>query len=156
MKFDGIEEISTDNDTIAKLNNIARGIRMGTLVILIILVAISIAIIAYTVKITVYARRKEIEIMKYVGATNSFVRGPFIIEGLIIGIISAAISVIIMMLVYNGILNSILESNVIQSLSVSFYTFNELFLRVLGVYLLLGMGIGVLGSSISMKKYLNA
>jgi cell division transport system permease protein len=94
--------------------------------------------------------------MKYVGATNSFVRGPFIIEGLIIGIISAAISVIIMMLVYNGILNSILESNVIQSLSVSFYTFNELFLRVLGVYLLLGMGIGVLGSSISMKKYLNA
>jgi cell division transport system permease protein len=156
MKFDGIEEISTDDDTIAKLNNIARGIRMGTLIILVILVVISIAIIAYTVKITVYARRKEIEIMKYVGATNSFVRGPFIIEGLIIGIISAAISVIIMMLVYNGILNSILESNVIQSLSVSFYTFNELFLRVLGVYLLLGMGIGVLGSSISMKKYLNA
>ena len=156
MKFDGVEEISTDNDTIAKLNNIAKGIRMGTLIILVILVVISIAIIAYTVKITVYARRKEIEIMKYVGATNSFVRGPFIIEGLIIGIISAAISVIIMMLVYNGILNSILESNVIQSLSVSFYTFNELFIRVLGVYLLLGMGIGVLGSSISMKKYLNA
>ncbi len=156
MKFDGVEEISTDNDTIAKLNNIAKGIRMGTLIILVILVVISIAIIAYTVKITVYARRKEIEIMKYVGATNSFVRGPFIIEGLIIGIISAAISVIIMMLVYNGILNSVLESNVIQSLSVSFYTFNELFIRVLGVYLLLGMGIGVLGSSISMKKYLNA
>ena len=156
MKFDGVEEISTDNDTIAKLNNIARGIRMGTLIILVILVVISIAIIAYTVKITVYARRKEIEIMKYVGATNSFVRGPFMIEGIIIGIISAAISVIIMMLVYNGILNSILESNVIQSLSVSFYTFNELFLRVLGVYLLLGMGIGVLGSTISMKKYLNA
>ena len=156
MKFDGIEEISTDNDTIAKLNNIAKGIRMGTLVILVILIVISIAIIAYTVKITVYARRKEIEIMKYVGATNAFVRGPFMIEGIIIGIISAAISVIIMMLVYNGILNSILESNVIQSLSVSFYTFNELFLRVLGVYLLLGMGIGVLGSSISMKKYLNA
>ena len=100
MKFDGVEEISTDNDTIAKLNNIAKGIRMGTLIILVILVVISIAIIAYTVKITVYARRKEIEIMKYVGATNSFVRGPFIIEGLIIGIISAAISVIIMMLVY--------------------------------------------------------
>ena len=156
MKVDGVEVISTDNDTIAKLNNIARGIRMGTLIILVILVVISIAIIAYTVKITVYARRKEIEIMKYVGATNSFVRGPFMIEGIIIGIISAAISVIIMMLVYNGILNSILESNVIQSLSVSFYTFNELFLRVLGVYLLLGMGIGVLGSTISMKKYLNA
>lgn len=156
MKFDGVEEISTDNDTIAKLNNIAKGIRMGTLVILVILIVISIAIIAYTVKITVYARRKEIEIMKYVGATNSFVRGPFIIEGMIIGIISAVISVIIMMLVYNGILNSVLESNVIQSLSVSFYTFNELFMRVLGVYLVLGIGIGVLGSSISMKKYLNA
>ncbi len=156
MKFDGVEEISTDNDTIAKLNNIAKGIRMGTLIILVILIAISIAIIAYTVKITVYARRKEIEIMKYVGATNGFVRGPFIIEGMIIGIISAAISVIIMMLVYNGILNGILESNVIQSLSVSFYTFNELFMRVLGVYLVLGIGIGVLGSSISMKKYLNA
>ena len=156
MKFDGVEEISTDNDTISKLNNIAKGIRMGTLVILVILIVISIAIIAYTVKITVYARRKEIEIMKYVGATNAFVRGPFVIEGMIIGIISAAISVIIMMLVYNGILNSVIESNVIQSLSVSFYTFNELFMRVLGVYLILGIGIGVLGSSISMKKYLNA
>jgi len=156
LKLSGVEKISSDNNTIAKLSKIARGIRTGTLVILIILVVISIAIIAYTIKLTVYARRKEIEIMKYVGATNSFVRGPFIVEGIVIGIISALISVAIMAVVYNSVLNGIMASSVIKSLVITFRTFEEMILRILLVYLVVGIGIGILGSSISMKKYLDA
>ena len=92
--------------------------------------------------------------MKYVGATNSFIRGPFIVEGIIIGIISAIITIGIIGVAYTSVLNKMLASSVMQSLTISLYTFNQLFVRILVVYLILGIGIGVLGSVISMRKYL--
>ena len=76
-KLDNVDDLSTNNDVISKLATLARTIQVITLVLLLILIAISIFIIAYTIKLTVYARRREISIMKYVGATNGFIRGPF-------------------------------------------------------------------------------
>ena len=154
LKLDGVDEISSNNDLLSKLASIAKSIQMVTLGLLAILVLISIFIISYTIKLTVYARRKEISIMKYVGATNSFIRGPFIVEGIIIGIISAVITIGIIGAAYTGVLNKMLASSVMQSLTISLFTFNQLFLKVLIVYLILGIGIGVLGSIISMRKYL--
>lgn len=154
LELDSVDEISTDNDTIANLSKVARSIQTITLVLLTLLIIISIFIISYTIKLTVYARRREISIMKYVGATNSFIRGPFVVEGIIIGVISAFATIGIVALAYNATLNKILESSVIQSLTISLYGFTELFVRVLVVYLVLGTGIGVLGSIISMRKYL--
>lgn len=154
MKIDIVDEISTRNDTISNLSKIANTIQSGTLILLIILVFISLFIIAYTIKLTVYARRKEISIMKYVGATNAFIRWPFIIEGIIIGIISAFLTLGIVALVYNAVINNILSSSVMQTISVSLLSFKNLATELLGVYLLMGIGIGVLGSSISMRKYL--
>lgn len=154
LKLDGVDEISSNNDLLSKLASIAKSIQMVTLGLLAILVLISIFIISYTIKLTVYARRKEISIMKYVGATNSFIRGPFIVEGIIIGIISAVITIGIIGGAYTGVLNKMLASSVMQSLTISLFTFNQLFLKVLIVYLILGIGIGVLGSIISMRKYL--
>lgn len=154
LALDSVDEISTDNDTIANLSKVARSIQTITLVLLTLLIIISIFIISYTIKLTVYARRREISIMKYVGATNSFIRGPFVVEGIIIGVISAFVTIGIVALAYNATLNKILESSVIQSLTISLYGFTELFVRVLVVYLVLGTGIGVLGSIISMRKYL--
>lgn len=149
-----VDDISTKNDTISTLSTVAKNIQMVTLVLLILLVIISIFIISYTIKLTVYARRREISIMKYVGATNGFIRGPFIVEGIIIGIISAFITLAIIGLAYKQTLSKILESSVIQRLTISLYSFSELFARVLLVYLILGIGIGVIGSIISMRKYL--
>ena len=149
-----VDDISTKNDTISTLSTVAKNIQMVTLVLLILLVIISIFIISYTIKLTVYARRREISIMKYVGATNGFIRGPFIVEGIIIGIISAFITLAIIGLAYKQTLSKILESSVIQRLTISLYSFSELFARVLLVYLVLGIGIGVIGSIISMRKYL--
>ena len=91
-----IKKITSSDETITTLINLANGIRIITGVILVILIIISIFIISNTIKLTVHARRKEISIMKYVGATNSFIRWPFIVEGIIIGIISGAISIIIL------------------------------------------------------------
>ena len=89
-----IKNITSKDETVTTLVNLANGVRIITGVILVILIIISIFIISNTIKLTVHARRKEISIMKYVGATNSFIRWPFIVEGIIIGIISAAISII--------------------------------------------------------------
>ena len=125
-----------------------------TAIILALLIIISIFIISYTIKLTVHARRREISIMKYVGATNSFIRGPFIVEGIIIGLISAIITLIILGLSYNAVMGGIGESVLIQDIGIGLLSFSDMFLLVLSVYLGLGIGIGILGSVISMRKYL--
>ena len=154
MKLDNVEEISTRNDTISNLSKIAQSIQTITLVLLLLLIIISIFIISYTIKLTVYARRKEISIMKYVGATNGFIRGPFIIEGIIIGVISAFITLGIVDIVYSATMSNILSSSVMKAITISLYSFNQLFAEILLIYLLLGTSIGIIGSSISMRKYL--
>lgn len=154
LKLDAVEEISTNNDTISNLSKVAKSIQTITFILLILLIIISIFIISYTIKLTVYARRREISIMKYVGATNGFIRGPFVVEGVIIGIISAFITLGVVAIAYNATLSKILGSTVMQALTISLYSFSNLFGKVLLVYLILGTGIGVIGSAISMRKYL--
>lgn len=152
--LDNIKKITSSNETMSKLLGIANGIRIVTAAILVALVIASIFIIANTIKLTVYARRKEISIMKYVGATNSFIRWPFIVEGILIGIVSACISVLIIGGVYKGIATKLLESALVQSIGLTLVTFGDMFSLIILVYLLLGIGIGVIGSSLSMRKYL--
>ena len=154
LALDNVDEIASENTTINRLRGLANGIQITTIVILALLIIISIFIIAYTIKLTVHARRREISIMKYVGATNSFIRGPFIVEGVIIGVISAIITLVILGLAYNGVMGSIGESVLIQEMGFGLLSFSEMFYLVLTVYLVLGVGIGVLGSVISMRKYL--
>ena len=144
----------SSDKTINALINIANGIKIVTGVLLVLLIAISVFIISNTIKLTVHARRKEISIMKYVGATNSFIRWPFIVEGIIIGIISALLTILIIYGGYTFIISKILGVfNSIQ-VNVSLLTFKDMYQMILIVYMALGIGIGVLGSSISMRKYL--
>ena len=149
-----IKNITSKDEVVTTLINLANGIRIITGVILVILIIISIFIISNTIKLTVHARRKEISIMKYVGATNSFIRWPFIVEGMIIGIISGAISIIILGINYNLIAGKILESQVVSAMDINLLTFADMFGLIVFVYVLLGVGIGVLGSCISMRRYL--
>ena len=92
--------------------------------------------------------------MKYVGATNGFIRWPFIVEGIIIGVLAACISILIIGGVYKVIANNLLASAVIQNLGITFVSFADMFNMIIIIYMILGIGIGVLGSSMSMKKYL--
>ena len=149
-----IKKITSSDETIDMLVRIAKGVKIGSYVIIIALVGISVFIISNTIKLTVHARRKEISIMKYVGATNSFIRWPFIVEGIIIGIISGAISIIILGINYNLIANKILESQVVSAMSINLLTFADMFGLIVLVYTILGVGIGILGSCISMRRYL--
>ncbi len=130
------------------------GIKIGSYVIIIALIAVSIFIISNTIKLTVYARRKEISIMKYVGATNSFIRWPFIVEGIILGLSSGIISLIIVSGLYMVLAKNITFVNFLARLHLNLLAFNEMFNFIVIIYLVLGMGIGVIGSTRSMKKYL--
>lgn len=153
-QLDNIKRITSSNETITKLISVANGVRIVTAAILIGLIVGSIFIIANTIKLTVYARRREISIMKYVGATNSFIRWPFIVEGIIIGIISAGISVLLVGGIYKVVAAKLMESSLITSLGITLVGFSDMFTLIILVYLALGIGIGVIGSALSMRKYL--
>ena len=151
---DVVKKINSKDEVTSTLINLANGIKIVTGVILILLVIISIFIIANTIKLTVHARRKEISIMKYVGATNNFIRWPFIVEGMIIGILSSIISIVIVGFAYNFVAEKLVNAEFMQLINMSLISFSDMFSSIIFVYMLLGIGIGVLGSVISMRKYL--
>ena len=150
----GKAQITSSNDTIDTLMRIARAINIAILVIFVLLLVIAITIITNTIKLTVHARRKEISIMKYVGATNSFIRWPFMVEGMIIGIVSASITIVILAAIYNYLTGKITASEAFSRLNISLLQFTDMAQTIVIVFLGLGMGIGIVGSRISMKKYL--
>lgn len=150
--FDNVKSITLRSDTINKLLDIASGVRTVSAVILILLILISIFIISNTIKLTVHARRKEISIMKYVGATNGFIRWPFMVEGIIIGVVAAIISVFLLGLAYNYATGQ--TTGMVETIQYSLLKFSDTFNILIITYLVLGIGIGTIGSAISMKKYL--
>lgn len=153
--FDNIKSIQKRGDTVNALLGVANFVRILSGAILILLVVISIFIIANTIKLTVHARRREISIMKYVGATNNFIRWPFIVEGIIIGVVAALISIMLLGVLYNVVSNKILSIAGSNIINISLLTFSDMFTLIIVVYLALGIGIGTLGSMISMRKYLD-
>ena len=92
--------------------------------------------------------------MRYVGATNGFIRWPFIVEGVIIGVVSAMISILLLGVGYNIVIQKIVTSSITNTISLSLLSFTNVFTLVIAVYLILGIGIGTIGSIISMRKYL--
>ena len=153
-KLDNVGEIRSSNETISTLVRIAKGIRVATYVISICLIVFAIFIITNTIKLTVHARRREISIMKYVGATNGFIRWPFAVEGIIIGLISGAISIALLYGVYSLALSNDSFLSFISKMGLTLLHFSDMFTLIILVYLVLGIVVGVLGSTISMRKYL--
>ena len=149
-----VTEITSSDETIITLVKLAKGIKIGTYVILAFLIIFSIFIIANTIKLTVHARRREISIMKYVGATNSFIRWPFAVEGIIIGLMSGAISIGILSGIYYLVVQNDTFMSMTTKIGLTLLQFGDMLNTIIIIYLALGIGIGVLGSTISMRKYL--
>ena len=154
MEFDNVTKITSSDQTVSTLLGLARGIKLVTGIILALLIVISIFIISNTIKLTVHARRKEISIMKYVGATNNFIRWPFIVEGMIIGIFASIISIVIVGGAYSLFAEQAVNAQFMQAINMSLVGFKDMISSIIFVYMLLGIGIGALGSVISMRKYL--
>lgn len=150
----GVNDVVYYRDTIEKLAQVSHFIEIGSLVAMAFLVIVSIIIVANTIKLTVFNREKEISIMKYLGATNWFVRAPFIWGGIIVGVISSIIATGLTYFIYTKIVG-IIGSDVMRILSVSVIPAEQLTATLLAMFLCLGIGIGVIGSAISIRRFLN-
>ena len=155
LQLDHIKKIESANKVITQIISLANGVRIVTAGLLVLLVIISVAIISNTIKLAVHARRKEISIMKYVGATNSFIRWPFLVEGVIIGVVAGLLSVAIIGIAYTIIADKMSGTSFLELAKWKLLEFKDMFNLILTVYMGLGVGIGVVGSSISMRKYLD-
>lgn len=152
--IEGITKIQYHKEIIDKLKSTAQYIRVGGIIVIGILIAISVFIISNTIKLTVASRKREIGIMKYIGATNSYIKTPFVLEGILFGVAAAAISIVIVYFGYGYLFDSINEK--ISVLYSIILVPPETILKDISImFLVIGSGIGALGSMISMKKYLN-
>ena len=122
--------------------------------IVLIFFAISLFIISNTIKLAVYSRRLEISIMKSVGATNSFVRLPFVVEGIVLGVISGVLSLAVVWGIYEIAVQKGNEI-IFDTIGVNLLPFTDYALPMLGAFVLIGIISGVGGSLITMSKYLN-
>ncbi|MGN0279093.1 MAG: permease-like cell division protein FtsX [Lachnospiraceae bacterium] len=137
--------------TLTGVNALIAYVSMG---IIAILFAVSVFLISNTVTIGISVRKEEINIMKYIGATDFFVRSPFVIEGMLIGLIGAAIPLGLIYVVYNVVMEYVTDRfNMLSSL-LSFLTVEEIFNVLIPVSLGIGVGIGFLGSIVTVRKHL--
>lgn len=154
-EYIGIEKIrhsQKESDILLAINNT---VRIASIIIIFILAIISVAIIVNTIKLTVYVRKTEINIMKYVGATDWFIRWPFVIEGIIIGIIGSIIPIIICTFGYGQVVDLMYEKMPFIKNYVEFKDTLSMFLAIAPVTIILGASLGVIGSVNSIKKHLN-
>ncbi len=151
--LDHVDIIRENRDLAQRLVSIRHGITVIAVVIIAVLFLISLFIISNTIRLTVYSRRLEISIMKSVGATNSFVRFPFVIEGVILGILSGSIGFGLVWGVYELAITQF--SDLLASINLTAIAFTDYALMMLGAFILIGVVCGVGGSLVTMSKYLN-
>ena len=152
--IEGIDDVVYYRDTIEKLAQVSHFIEVGSIVAMAFLVIVSIIIVANTIKLTVFNREKEIGIMKYLGATDWFVRAPFVWSGVIVGTVSACIATALTHVIYTKVVEMI-GPDIARILSVSVVPAEYLTKNVLVIFLCLGISIGVCGSVISIRRFLD-
>ncbi len=149
QKIDGVDTITNRGEIAKKLTDISNLVNVICFWIVFALIVISLFIIANTIRATMYSRRFEISIMKSVGATNHFVRLPFLVEGVIIGLVSSIIGTACISLLYNAGMNAIEQFIPFDAIPLS-----DVIIYVASAFLIAGVLIGFFGSFISIRKYL--
>lgn len=149
------QEINYSALTANTLSGVNMLIAYVSLSIIVILLAVSIFLISNTVAIGISVRKEEINIMKYIGATDFFVRAPFVLEGMLIGLIGAGLPLLLIYTLYNYALNYVAERFSVLSEFLNFLSVEEIFHILTPVSLLVGVGIGFLGSISTVRKHLH-
>ena len=149
QKFAGIDRVKDGQQTSKRILQVARVIEVVFLVAVVVLLAASVLLIANTIRLSIFSRRREIEVMKLVGATNWFVRGPFMVEGLFCGLVGAFAAVVLLLIGKEAALPSIL-GHIDSSSDVKALGFTLTALILLGV----GLVVGALGSGLTLRRYL--
>lgn len=152
---DGVREVHQSEvaaNTLSDLNSLIGYISAG---IILILVAVAVFLISNTIRTGITVRREEIAIMKLIGATDYFVRAPFIVEGVMIGLVGSVLPLILLYFVYSSVISYVAEKFTFLSSMLSFLPVGEVFKILVPTALLLGVGIGFVGSRLTTKKHLN-
>lgn len=152
--IDGVEDVRYYKETVEKLTKASNFLQYSAIVIMAFLIVVSVIVVSNTIKLTVFNRAKEISIMKYVGATNWFVRGPFLIEGIFLGIISSMIAAALTWVIYIQI-EKLIGDDVMVILSSPLVPADYLAINLLVIFLAIGISVGASGSIVSMRKFLD-
>jgi cell division transport system permease protein len=149
QKFAGVDRVKDGQQTSKRILQVARVIEVVFLVAVVVLLAASVLLIANTIRLSIFSRRREIEVMKLVGATNWFVRGPFMVEGLLCGLVGAFAAVVLLLIGKEAALPAIL-GHIDSSNDVKALGFTVTALILLGV----GLVVGAVGSGMTLRGYL--
>lgn len=150
--IEGITKIINRMDLAMQIDSLKNGVTLVFTWFLVLLFVVSVFVIVNTIKIAVHSRRNEINVMRYIGATRTFIITPFILEGVIIGLISGGLAYLAEWYIYTYIEEMVRT----QIRIIEVYPFSELSLYVLAGFLLIGTVTGAIGSSISLRRNLNA
>lgn len=151
--LEGVLEVNASDIIADSFTNFSRLIGYVSLGIILILVFVAIFLISNTVMIGITVRKEEIAIMKYIGATDLFVRGPFIVEGMTIGLIGSVIPVAILRVLYPMVVDFVLEHFSILNRILTFMNVNDVFNILIPISLAIGLGIGFIGSYMTLRKH---
>ncbi len=152
--IDGVRKVSSSTYTADSISAINAFVGYASFGIILILLLVSVFLINNTITIGITVRREEIRIMKLIGATNSFIRAPFIIEGIIIGLIGSIVPLILLYYLYDIVINYIAGKFSILNSLFEFAAPWDMFKTLVPITLLIGIGIGFFGSLITTKKHL--
>ena len=150
-EFEGVETAKFGQDVVEQLFELTKMVRIFGFFIIVFLAMATLFIISNTIRLTVFARRKEIGIMKYVGATNWFIRWPFLMEGMVLGFLGAIVATVLLRNLYSAVTAKIYSTLAFLPLIPEYPFLNHITLLLLVV----GTAIGALGSTISLKRFMN-
>ncbi len=150
----GVRKVSSSEATADGIDTLSNIVGVASVGIVGILLLVSIFLISNTITIGITVRKEEIAVMKLIGATNFFVRAPFVVEGVVIGLIGSTIPLLLVYIVYDNILQYLVDKlSIVQSL-FAFVPADELFAILVPVSIAIGIGLGLIGSIITTRKHL--
>ncbi|MCX7841704.1 MAG: permease-like cell division protein FtsX [Clostridia bacterium] len=155
-KIEGVKKVDYPKEIFESISRLSYWVRMASITLIAILLIIAMFIISNTIKLTVFARRKEISIMKYIGATDWFIRWPFIIEGVIIGMLGALVAFGSLGLLFKALMEVFARDLVSLSFGqLKLIGVSDIWGQLISLCMLIGCSVGAIGSVISIRKYLN-
>lgn len=149
-KIEGIGKVNDGKEIVDQIVKVTRFVKIISILLMIILGVIAISLISNTIKLTVYARKREIGIMKYIGATDWFVKWPFIMEGVLLGLFGAILSITLLIVGYSFVSKAVSTGIIVFSLVPP----NEIMSGLIYQFCLIGMAIGGIGSLLSIRRFL--
>ncbi len=152
--YEGIRQVNKSDITANALSDVGKIAGIASLAIIVVLLAVSIFLISNTITTGITVRADEIRIMKYVGATDFFVKSPFVFEGVIIGVIGAIVPLIVLFFLYKAAISYVVSQLQTFAGAFSFLPLGSVFALVVPVAIILGAGIGFIGSIIATNKYI--